>query len=95
MTVDDFLKNRTIQKQKIANNSEAIKKDFIKRILGYRENIREKCESYDLEDDEIYDLVMLRGIELGIEFAYITVFGVSAFTDLMTMIINSELVKDE
>ena len=103
MTVDELLKNKTIQKQKIANNSEKIKKDFIETILDCRKKFRDKCAEHDKDewdiaessDDDKYDLAKLFGIELGIESAYLTVFGGQAFTDLMITIFNSEAKDNE
>ena len=97
MTVDELLKNKTIQKQKIANNSEKIKNDFIETILDCRKKFRDKDE-WDIAestDDDKYDLAKLFGIELGIESAYLTVFGGQAFTDLMITIFNSEAKDNE
>lgn len=105
MTVDELLKNKTISKQKIANNSEGIKKDFIETILACRKKIREKYDAHDLEDlteglkgwedDEIYDLATMIGAKQGVEMAYMVVFGGQAFTDLMVTIFNSESEDDE
>lgn len=105
MTVDELLENEMILNQKIANNSDGIKKNFLECITECRQKIRDKYAAHDLEDFseglngwedvEMYDLAKLIGMEQAVRMCYMFVFGVQAFTDLMAAIIISESEEED